>query len=71
VEVVLVGLDAEAVDLDLNDVGVHAIEGGAKSLIEHGGTTSEDLRIPTSRKEREKWETRLQSHPACPGTLKS
>src|SRR5579863_4912297 len=35
VEMVLVGLDAGAVDLDLNDVGVDAVDGGAESLIEH------------------------------------
>jgi hypothetical protein len=53
-EAVLVGLDAEAVDLDLNldpnDVSVDAVDDGAKSLIEHGGTTSEDLKIPASAK---------------------
>ena len=35
VEVVLVGLDARAVDLDLDDVGVDALNGGAESFIEH------------------------------------
>ncbi len=36
VEVVLIALDAGAVDFDLNDVGVDAVDGGAESFIEHG-----------------------------------
>ena len=35
VEVVLIALDAGAVDFDLNDVGVDAVDGGAESFIEH------------------------------------
>ena len=36
VEMILIGLDAGAVDLDLDDVGVDAVDGGAESFIEHG-----------------------------------
>ncbi len=36
VEVVLIALDAGAVDLHLNDVGVDAVDRGAECLIEHG-----------------------------------
>ncbi len=35
VEVVLIALDAGAVDFHLNDVGVDAVDGGAESFIEH------------------------------------
>ena len=35
VEVVLIGLDARNVDLDLNNVGVDAVDGGAESFVEH------------------------------------
>ena len=52
VEVVLIALDAGAVDFDLNDVGVDAVDGGAESFVKHGEKN------PASRKEREKWDTR-------------
>ncbi len=35
-KVVLVSLDAGAVDLDLDDIGIDAIDRGAESFIEHG-----------------------------------
>jgi hypothetical protein len=35
-KVVLIALDARAVDLHLNDIGVYAINGRAESLVEHG-----------------------------------
>ena len=47
VKVVFVLLDAGDVDLDLNDVGVDAVDGGTQGLVEHRGTgkhTKEALR---------------------------
>jgi len=38
VEVILVALDAGAVDFHLNNVGVDAVDGGAESLIKHVAT---------------------------------
>jgi hypothetical protein len=35
VEVVLIGLDARAVDLHLNNVGVNALHSDAESLVKH------------------------------------
>lgn len=35
VEVVLIALDAGAVDLDLDDVGIDAVTRGAESFVEH------------------------------------
>jgi len=35
VEVVLIALDAGAVDFHLNDVGIDAVDGGAESFVEH------------------------------------
>jgi hypothetical protein len=42
VEMILVGLDAGAIDLYLNNVGVDPIDGGAEGLVEHerSGETS-------------------------------
>jgi len=37
VEVILVGLDAGAIDFHLNDIGVDAIDRGAESLVKHRG----------------------------------
>ena len=44
VKVVLVGLDAGAVDFHLDDVGVDAVDGGAEGLVEHGCSGREILR---------------------------
>ena len=35
VEMILIALDAGAVDFHLNDVGVDPVDGGAESLVEH------------------------------------
>ena len=35
VEVVLIALDAGAVDFDLDNVGIDAVDGGAESFVEH------------------------------------
>ena len=43
VEVVLIALDAGAVDLDLDDVGIDAVNGGAESFVEH------EVEIPALR----------------------
>ncbi len=43
VEVVLIALDAGAVDFHLNNVGVDAVDGGAESLIEHGALAKSPL----------------------------
>src|SRR5689334_23340236 len=45
---VLIALDAGAVDLDLDNVGVDAVDSGAESFVEHG------VKIPASRTERER-----------------
>jgi hypothetical protein len=54
VEVILIALDAGAVDFHLNDVGIDAVDGGAESFVEHVATSGY---FPTSCKEREKWDT--------------
>jgi hypothetical protein len=37
VEVILIGNDAAVVDLNINEIGVDAVDCGAKSFKEHGG----------------------------------
>ena len=44
VKVVLVGLDAGAVDFYLDDVGVDAVDRGAEGLVEHGCSGQDSLR---------------------------
>jgi len=46
VEVVLIALDARAVDLHLDDIGVDAIDCRAKGLVEHG--TGADYSNPST-----------------------
>jgi hypothetical protein len=48
VEVVLIALDAGAVDFHLNNVGIDAVDGGAESFVEHLVTVSNS---PTVRKD--------------------
>jgi len=58
VKVVLVALDAGAVDFDLNNVGIDAVDGGAESFVEH-------VVIPISRKRGGKWGTRSRHAKSC------
>src|ERR1700756_3595156 len=63
VEVVLIALDARAVDFYLNNVGIDAVDGGAQRLVKHVN----ELRgiPPLLAKKREKWGTQAHEVPVC------
>ena len=59
VEVILVALDAGAVDFDLNNVGVDVVDRGAESFVEHGAGSVKSPRFSQRTRETGHPDTRV------------